>query len=220
MRFPSSWLRDGLLVVLAAATVAGAGYVVTRDPSPPTSTVRQSLPSPTPSPSPTTPPVSALVLGPDASAETVAAGLEADLDWSTTAQVLAGSGYNTGAQTYADLVPALAAASTADVVVILSSTAASEEADPRRLGGNAQFVVAAVRDALPDSRIVLVGPTGDDPQAFTGQRTILTGVAARFGAVFVDPIGGGYTPDDLAVRLAADLRKVLPPTLVPTPSPT
>ena len=50
-------------------------------------------------------------------------------------------------------VPALADASTADVVVILSSTAPSEEADPRRLGGNAQFVVAAVRDAERDGNL-------------------------------------------------------------------
>ena len=233
MRLPGSWLRDGLLLLLAAATVAGAGYVVTRTPEPPPVAVDQLRPRPTPSPSPTAAPTRALVLGPDAGAQTTADQLATDLDWRTDAAVLAGAGYVTaGAEgTYADLVPAAVARATADVVVILSSTAATEEADPRRLGGNAQFVVAAVRDALPDSRIVLVGPASADPQAFLIQRDVLTGVAARFGAVFVDPVGSRYlggpgstpAPDPAAAtaqRLASDLRRVLPPTLVPTPSPT
>lgn len=231
MRLPGSWLRDGLLLLLAAATVAGAGYVVTRTPDAPSVSTEQlrprPSPSPSPSPSPTAAPIRALVLGPDAGAQAVADQLAAELGWRADAAVLEGAGYVTGAQggQYADLVPAAAAAATADVVLILSSTAATEEADPRRLGGNAQFVVAAVRDALPDSRIVLVGPASADPQAFLVQRDILTGVAARFGAVFIDPTGSGYlgaspAPDALGVRLAADLRRVLPPTLVPTPTPT
>lgn len=222
MRLPGSWLRDALLVLLAAATVAGAGYVVTRTPDAPGAEQLSPRPSPSPSPTPTVAPIRALVLGPDAGTQVLADQLAAELGWRVQAAVLEGAGYVTAARagTYADLVPAAVAGATADVVLVLSSTAATEEADPRRLGGNAQFVVAAVRDALPDSRIVLVGPASADPEAFLVQRDILTGVAARFGAVFVDPTGSGYldaspAPDALAVRLAADLRQVLPPTLVP-----
>ena len=233
MRLPGSWMRDGLLLLLAAATVTGAGYVVTRTPEPPATSIEQLRPRPSPSPSPTVAPVRALVLGPDAGAEVLADQLATELGWRVDAAVLDGAGYVTAGQggTYADLVPAAVTASNADVVLILSSTAPTEEADPRRLGGNAQFVVAAVRDALPGSRTVLVGPLSADPEAFLVQRDMLTGVAARFGAVFVDPVGGRYLGDPtaspapdaaaaVAARLAADLRRVLPATLVPTATPT
>lgn len=119
------------------------------------------------------------------------------------------------------------------VVVVVSSAVAAEELDPRRLGGNAQAVVGAVRTALPEAQIVLVGPLEDGPV----QRDVLSQTAAQFGAAYVDPAGRRYLPDrsdlvgtdglptaagavEVARRLAADLRRVLPRTLLPPPSPT
>lgn len=238
MRLPRPLLRDLALVLLALVTVAAAGYVLTRSPA--ASRLAGPGVRPAVSPEPTPGAVQALFLGSDALLSPDGPGLAqrlgGELGWDVQVSAVAGTGFTTGSQgqRYVDRVPALLRGSQPDVVVIVASAAATEEADGRRLGGNAQFVLGAIRTARPEADVVLVGPISAAPDAAVAQRVILTGTAARFGAFLVDPVGGGYlagrpellTPTGaltsqgaalVADRLASDLRRVLPATIVPRP---
>lgn len=239
-------LRDVALLVLALLTVAAALYVVSgagveapvRDAL---DTDASAVSEPPSAADPAT--VRALFIGDEVVGEANGSGLAAltgeALGWEVSTDSVAGTGFLVGpaGQTYADRAPAALAGSAADVVVIVGSPDPGEEADGRLLGGNAQFVLGAVRDALPGARVVLVGPIGVTAEAASAQGEVLLAVAARFGAVFVDPVSAGYLTErpelldeqgaltsvgvqEVARRLADDLRRVLPAPLLPTPTPT
>lgn len=232
-------LRDIALLLLAVVTVVGAAYVVTRSPAPDRVVVptRPQVAAPTRTATPVER-VQAIFLGSEVLQTGLAEATAAALDWDAAVSAVAGTGYVTGdqGQTYADRAEAALNGSEPDVVVVVSSSADAEQVDGRVLGGNAQRLLAAVRVQAPQAEVVLVGPLAAGPDGSTLQRDVLTQVAARFGAVFVDPAGRGYlgrsglvgpdgslTPDGVqavATRLAADLRRVLPVTLVPSAAPT
>jgi len=242
MLFSRSTLANVGLVMLVVVVGAGAFTVLTRTPEvASTPDVAEPFPSPTPtpSPSPTRAAVRALFIGADevAAPAGLAQATAAELGWQVTANGVPGTGFASGppGQSYVDRVPRVLESASADVVVIAAGRA-DAAADGPRLGGNAQFVAAAVRDALPRARIILVGPVGVTPEAFQAQREVLTAVAARFGAFFVDPVGGRYLFEGPLVdanglpnaagyqefgrRLAGDLRRVLPRPLLPLATPT
>lgn len=243
MKVPSL-LRDVALVLLAVATVAAAAYLLLRDPArtavPGERVTALAQPSAQPSVPPSAP-VQALFVGGDLLAgESGLADLIAqELDWDVTVDAVPGTGYVTGedGQAYGERTLNALQAGAPQVVVLLSSTAEAELADPPIFGGTVQRLIAGVRRAAPDVRIVLVGPVLPDTDDAPRQREVLTQVAARFGAFFLDPTGRGYVEDrpDLltedgsltaegaeivARRVAADLRVVLPPTLVPSAGPS
>lgn len=248
MTFERSLLRDLALLLLAVVTVAAATYVLTRRPhaaAPAADRLAVASAQPTPSPerTPERDPVTALFLGGDlllSPPQADVARLTAEqLGWEATVAAAPGAGYVTGPAggTLADRVPEAVADADADVVVLVSTASETGEADPPRFAGNVQFVVNAVGDALPEARVVVIGPIAPDPAALRLHRQVLTDVAGRFGAFFVDPTGRRYVgsepgllaPDgtltpagaqEVARRLAADLRIVLPSTLVPSSGPT
>jgi lysophospholipase L1-like esterase len=83
-----------------------------------------------------------------------------------------------------------------------------------------------VRHALPDAKLVVVGPYSPDGTGYTDQRTIEREEAARAGALFIDGIApgwfkgqsallakDGFSPNDagqayLGIRVAAELKKL------------
>lgn len=230
----STRLRDVALVLLFVLTVGAAFYVVTRTPG----GIPVAEGTPAPSPSATGQP-RALFLGGDALLEP-SPGLPQlvaqALGWRVQVAAEPGSGFVSGdpAALPARVEAAMFNAQ-ADVVVLVASTAAAEEGDGLVLGGNVQFVVGAVRAALPEAEVVLVGPLTRAPDGAPLQRQVLTQVAARFGAFFVDVSGRGYlaaqpglvegesqlTPagvQEAARGLAVELRRVLPALLLPTPA--
>jgi hypothetical protein len=239
-----SLLRDLALLLLAVVTAAAATYVITRQPGAdgPASTDR-ARPSTAASPvaaSPQPARLRALFVGGDSLVgSALPAAVGAQLGWDVEVDAVAGSGYVGGpaAQTFPVRLPTALRRARPDVVVIVSSGAPEEETDGRRFGGNVQFVVGAVRTAQPEAEVLLVGPLLTGTEAAPLQRQVLTQVAARFGAVFVDPSGRGYlagrsglvdaqgapTPAgvlEVARRLAEELRRVLPVTLLAGPRPT
>ena len=233
-------LRDVALVLLAVATVAAAAYALTRSsPAPVSSNVGPAAPSLQRTPEPEPDDVRALFLGGDVLlGEPGLAELVADrLGWDATVDAAAGTGYVTGepGRLYRDRLPAALEGQEPDVVVVASSSVPSDADDGRLFGGNVQLVVATIRNALPDARIVLLGPVAADPEANALQREVLAAVAGRFGAFFVDPTGRGYVADRpelvnadgsltaegaqvVADRLAAELQRVLPTTVLPSPT--
>lgn len=236
-----SLLADLALLLLAVVVVVATAFVALRDvgTTPATDALVPAPSAPAAAPSAAAAgAVQALFIG----AELVSPGAAGDLGsvvgpqlgWQVTTNGVPGSGYVGGPadQSYVERVPRLLQGQRPDVVVLSSGQADGEAVDGRRFGGNVQFVVAAVRTAAPDAEVVLVGPVAASPDAFAGQREILMQVAARYGVVFVDPIGSGYLRDvpdalgpdglptqagyaELGRRLAADLRRVLPVRLVP-----
>lgn len=226
----SSVLRDVALVLLAVVAVAAAAYVLTRNPQEPVARVAPPVTSASPAPSeePSRAVDALLVGGPEDGA--LADALEDQLGWEVSASLVAGSGFIVGSgQSYVTRVPALLSAGEPDVVVLSAGTAEGEGVDLRRYGANVSFVLNAVREALPQARIILVGPVGAD--GFGGTRGQLTGVAARWGAFLVDPIGRRYVAADPALlepdgslglrgrqavarQIADELERVLPSNLV------
>ena len=239
MRISRSLLADAALLLLAATVVVAAAAVVVRDPAPErTGDARGSLSSSdlgtAPSPAPEV--VRALFIGSDLVAgpgENLATVVGEELGWDVTVSGVPGAGFVAGppGETLFERVPRLLPGTRADAVVVLASAADGEALDGRVFGGRVQFVVSSLRRALPRAQIVLVGPVAAAPDAFALQREILTQVAARYGAVFVDPTGRRYaaapgllgpeglpTPagyQSLGSSLASDLRRVLPAPLVP-----
>ena len=242
MKIDRPLLRDAALLLLAVLTVAAAGYVLTRSPETAQGERLAAPAQPLSTPERTVQRVRALFVGGDllaeASPDGLAAATASALGWDASVNAAPGTGYLTGpaGQAFPDRVAAAARGSGADVVVLVSSAADAAGTDGLRFGGSVQAAVGAVRTALPDAQVVLVGPIAAAPDAAPLQREVLTQVAARFGAVFVDPTGRGYLegrPDlvradgtlepagvqEVARRLAADLRRVLPSTLVPSAAP-
>ena len=224
-----SLLRDLALLLLALVTLAAAAYVLTRDPGAP---VRADAAAPVaPGPQTTSEPAArALLVGAEGDLA-LAEALEEELGWQVTPSVVAGSGFIAGGdQSYVARVPELLQRAQADVVVLSTGTAEGEAVDLRRLGANVAFVLNAVREALPQARVVLVGPIAT--QSYGETRGHLATVAARWGAFLVDPIGRGYPtadpallePDgtlglrgrqEVARLLTTDLARVLPVDLLP-----
>lgn len=151
-----------------------------------------------------------------------------------TVDAAPGTGFVTGPadQQLQDRAAGASAAAPYEVVVVAASTADGTPPDGQVYGGNVAAAVAAVRTALPEAEIVLLGPAGTEPGGLELQRDLLSAVAARFGAYFVDPVGrqwlvgkpalvAGDVPNDagyaeMARRLAADLAVTFPATLLPS----
>lgn len=236
-------LRDVALVLLAVVTVAAAAYVLTGsspapvqpDPGPAAPSVQR-----TPAPEPEPEDVRALFLGGDLLlGEPGLAELVGNrLGWDVTVDAVPGSGYVAGdpGQRYSTRLTAALPGQEPDVVVLASSGMPTDADDARLFGGNVQLAVSTIRQALPDARIVLLGPVAADPEAAPVQREVLAAVAARFGAFYVDPTGRGYVAGRpelvnadgsltaegaqvVADRLAAELQAVLPATVLPSPAP-
>lgn len=218
-----SLLRDLALLLLAVATVAAAAYVVLRPAGPSSVQQVQEVPEPA---APERP--QALVLTGDTAVDAggIAEAAAAQLGWEMVADEAPGTGYITGPEGSRFPERLESGALDADVVLIMSNADPAEEADGAVLGGNVQRAVSLIRKALPEAEVVLVGPIAPGEETAELQREVLTQVAARFGAFYVDPVGRRYVDDDpalltpgevgeLGARLAADLRVVLPAHLLP-----
>lgn len=226
-------LRDAGLVLLALLVTGATAYVLLRQPGP-----RRIAPPPPPQAAATPtvgatpePVVTALFMGTGSSVE-AADEIGAALSWRMRSVTVPGGFVaGEGRATYAAQVPAAVRSAAEDVVLLAASPADGDPQDGAAFGGAVQSVVFAVRQAVPDARIVLLAPVSPDADAFPRQREVLRAVAARYGAFFVDPVGAGYlvgrpellgadddpTPAgdaELARRLAADLARVLPPKQV------
>ena len=165
---------------------------------------RTSAPTAAPSPSRTGRPVAAFLgdsltgeAGDVVAADDYVAFTARALGWSAVPFGQGGTGYANagdaaGEAAYADRVDEVAAAQP-DVVVVQGST--NDFVPPDEVRAAAERTFAALHRALPDARVVAVGPlvTPDaDPATVERTRDALAEAAAAQDVLLVDPVVGGW----------------------------
>jgi acyl-CoA thioesterase-1 len=157
------------------------------------------------------------------------------LEWEPLAFGQAGTGYvnpgatEPGSAPYLDRVPAVIAAAP-EVVIVQGST--NDARRPEDIRAAALAVFTALRDGLPEARIIAVGPVLPPIESPDDVRRVTDAVAAAAataGVPFMDPVAEGWLPfgnvalydgdllhpspagyDEFAARLGDRMSQLLP----------
>jgi lysophospholipase L1-like esterase len=166
-------------------------------------------------------------VGSDAEAGYVGA-LADRMDWTVVPEAESGTGYvnpgsEPGLEVYGGRVASVVAEAP-DIVLVQGSTNDVGAGSPADIGRAAADVYAALAAALPEARVVVLGPLDSpvvDRDGVLAARDAVAGAAARAGLPFIDPIeenwldspelfADGLHPDDPGyAEFAGDLTDAL-----------
>jgi lysophospholipase L1-like esterase len=126
------------------------------------------------------------------------------LNFRSVLEAIGGSGFVNG-NAFLRRVPTVVADGPA--VVVVEGGHNDGRAPRDQVRGAADAVLRDLAAGLPQAKLVVIGPiwpNADVPPAIRGVNDDLRGLAATYGAVFVDPIGSGWFTGPSAALIGSD----------------